>query len=128
MGNKKDGMHPALKSILAGAFALIVLVLLQGPTEFLDWITGSFLLYVASFFFIWPVAKFITGQNILTFDSFVNVIIGFLAWLLSAFLNDMGAVTLVESFFTIVFIVGFLYSIFALLGAKLKWGGKKAEN
>lgn len=118
----KDGMHPSVKAILAGSLALLVLIIIQGPTKFMDWITGSFLLYMASFFFIWPVAKFITGQKMLTVDSLVNITIGFFAWVVYAFLNEMTPVTLVESFFTIVFIVGLLYSIFAVLGARLKWG------
>ena len=129
MRDKKDnGMHPFLKAILAGALALFALIVLQGTEKFMDWITGSFLLYVASFFFLWPVAKCITGQEIFTLDSVANVGIGFLAWVTYAFLNDMTPFTLAESFFTIVFIVGFLYASFALLGAKLRWGEKNNQS
>ena len=118
----EDKMQPFVKALLAGSVAMLCLIILKGPHPFIDWLTGNFLLYLAAFFFLWPVARGLTGQSVVTISSFVNVIIGFLAWIAYAFLNDVDLLLLVESFFTIVFIVGVLYATFSIIGEKLKWG------
>jgi len=107
-------LQSSAKALLTGSVAMLFLIFLQGPERFTSWITGSFLLYVASFFFLWPVARIITGQQFLKVQSFLNIGLGIIAWILYASINDLTLLLLLESFLTIIFVVGLLYSSFAI--------------
>lgn len=104
---------------------MLCLIVIQGSHDFINWFTGSFLLYVAAFFFLWPTAHAITGRSIIAIDSIIPIFIGIIAWLVYAGVHDWRPVDLAVSILTIVFIISLLYTPFAWLEKKLTLAGDK---
>ena len=125
---KNGKLRPIIKAVTVGAFALLVLVILQGPRVFFSWFTGNFLLYVAAFFFLWPTARAISGQQMLNAGNVISIVVGLAAWLFYAGMHSMNIQQLLESLFMIVFIVSFLYAPFASINKKIAFRSKKNDN
>ena len=118
--DKKGDLKPSVKALGVGSVVLAMLLILQGPYDFYNWFTGNFLLYVAAFFFLWPTAKFVSGQDSIAGSDMISIIIGLFAWLLFAALHDMNLLDLIISLLTIVFIVSLLYTPFSVLKKKIR--------